>query len=49
MQSVTSATRCRDYRPHERYLAVRFARIEQIEMGCDDQQSGQREVFQACG
>src|SRR5208283_2003905 len=41
--------RCRDHRPGEWYHAVRLARIEQIEMGCDDQQSGQREVFQACG
>src|SRR5208337_108127 len=41
--------RCRDHRPGEWYHAVRLARIEQIEMGCDDQQSGQREIFQACG
>ena len=47
MESVPLCDRCRGHRPSECGHVVRLARIEQIEMGCDDEQSGQREVFQA--
>ena len=37
--------RCRDHRPREQYHAVRLARIEQIEMGCDQMQAGQKPII----
>ena len=48
MQSVTSATAVATTARANDITLFALARTEQVEMASDDQQPGQREVYQAC-
>jgi hypothetical protein len=49
MQSVTSATAVATTARANNITLFASLELSKIEMGCNDQQSGQREVLQACG